>query len=79
MSRLRDLILKARKVHSLDDMYHIKMNEVEEDFRKYITECCEESLKEGSKNAQMKVVDAIHGWKNIDKESITNPKNIVLL
>lgn len=50
----------------------------------YAKEVAEKSLEEASRTVSYKLKDNIHDlsmmddWNEIDKESITNPKNIIL-
>lgn len=53
--------------------------------KRYAKECSQASLKKASENVKMKTKDNVHelsmmdDWSELDKESITNESNIVLL
>lgn len=52
---------------------------IEEAMIEYATECIKSSLDKSSENANITTVNSIHKWQGVDKESITNPQNIILL
>jgi len=52
---------------------------VDELVKMYAKEVVQASLEKASEKAKITTVNAIHKWQGVDKESITNPENIVLL
>ncbi|WP_347217905.1 hypothetical protein [Chryseobacterium sp.] len=67
-----------RSFFILEDIPRLKDFENEVTYL-YAKECCKATLHKASENGKIITVNAIHKWKGLDKESIKNESNIVLL
>lgn len=91
MSRLEEIkneVAKSKNFKSWNEMDYkgyIWDSDVESVAKQYAKECVKVSLLKASENAKMKTKDNIHelsmmdDWSELDKESITNTDNIVLI
>lgn len=91
MSRLEEIkneVAKSKNLTSWNEMEYkgyIWDSDVKAVCEKYAKECIKASLSKASENVRMKTKDNVYelsmmdDWSELDKESITNPENIVLL
>lgn len=88
MSRLEQIkneVLKDFGYKSIDQALYEQCDLSNQIAKKYAEECIKASLEKASENVKMKSKDNISelsmmdDWSELDKESIINPENIVLL
>lgn len=90
MTTLKETIGKLNKLYlelyDSNDGFACSMiiNDIEIAIKSYATKCSQASLEKASENATLKYLEMFGGNflgspKVVDKESITNPENIILL
>lgn len=88
LEQIKDEVARSKGLGSwseLDYKGYIWDSDIEAVCEKYAKECIKASLEKASQNVKMKLKQNIYDlsmmddWSEIDKDSITNSENIVLL